>query len=95
MKMTDEDYNKLKEQLEIAVYRIGPYALREHRRLKLGKRPDVRFAWDIFALTRLTIGYGVNSSCPGDLNLYAYLDDGHITTALVKYVRENPSLQIA
>lgn len=90
--MTQKDYNKLKGYLDRAVEKHGPWALRQHRKLKLGKDHDKRFAWDIFYFSGVKLGDGVGM--PGDIDLYAYLDDDHITTALLKYVREREDLNI-
>jgi hypothetical protein len=39
-----------------------------------------RFRWDVLRATRLRIGDGAGA--PGDIDLYAYLDDTHIDSAL-------------
>lgn len=44
------------------------------------KDKDMRYRWDLLWATRIKIGDG--RGVPGDLNLYAYLDDTHIDSAL-------------
>jgi len=41
---------------------------------------DMRYRWDLLWASKLHIGDGVGVQ--GDLNLYAYLDDTHIDSAL-------------
>ena len=92
MKMTNKDYSYLKKRLDQTVDRIGAKKLRDIRRQKLGKIPDNRFAWDLFNASGIRIGDG--RGMPGDIDLYAYLNDDHIQTALLKYVRDNSDLNI-
>ena len=44
------------------------------------KNLDMRYRWDLLYETKLKIGDGVGVQ--GDVNLYAYLDDSHIDSAL-------------
>jgi hypothetical protein len=92
MKMKDKDYRWITKRLDETVERIGARKLRDHRRQKLGRDPDTRFAWDLFNASRIRIGDG--GGMPGDIDLYSYLNDDHIATALKKYVRENNKLNI-
>jgi len=41
---------------------------------------DLRYRWDLLRASRLRLGGGVLAK--GDLNLYAYLNDRHIDSAL-------------
>jgi hypothetical protein len=45
---------------------------------------DKRYRWDLLWASGLKIGDGVG--VPGDLNLYAYLNDDHIDSALRQLV---------
>lgn len=49
-------------------------------RADLVKDLDARYRWDLLHASGLKIGDGVGIQ--GDLNLYSYLDDTHIDTAL-------------
>jgi hypothetical protein len=39
-----------------------------------------RYRWDLLYASRIKIGDGIGSR--GDIDLYAYMDDSHIDTAL-------------
>ena len=43
-----------------------------------------RYRWDVLYASGLKIGDG--RGIPGDINLYAYLDDSHIDTALRTFI---------
>lgn len=76
MKIKPDDY----ETLLAAVRRVladRPTAAGTYQTLNLS---FTRFAWDVFRMTRIKLGDGAGA--PGDLNLYAYMNDDHITTAL-------------
>jgi hypothetical protein len=89
MKIKDEDFVILRDA-------ISPLDTADRRNLYLeGKFPraescknlDMRYRWDLLYASRLKVGDGVGIQ--GDVNLYAYLDDTHIDTALRNLV---PSL---
>lgn len=82
MKITKEDFEKLRAA-------ISPLDTpQERERYLLGKIPradsvkdlDKRYRWDLLYRSGLKIGDGVGVN--GDINLYAYLNDEHIDTAL-------------
>lgn len=56
-------------------YRTGSFP-----RADLCKNLDMRYRWDLLHATGLKLGDGVGVR--GDLDLYAYLDDDHIDSAL-------------
>ena len=57
------------------LYRAGKFSKSE-----LCKDKDMRYRWDLLYASRLKIGDGIGIQ--GDVNLYAYLNDSHIDTAL-------------
>jgi hypothetical protein len=82
LKITAEDLDSLKNAL-------SPLDTPERRERYLsGDFPnaqkcrdlDMRYRWDLLNATGLKIGDG--AGMPGDLNLYAYLNDDHIDSAL-------------
>lgn len=82
MKIKDDDLNVLRGA-------ITPFDTPERRRLYLDgdfhnaahcKDLDMRYRWDLLYASKLKLGDGVGIE--GDLNLYAYLNDSHIDTAL-------------
>lgn len=76
MKIRGNDYDRLMDAVS-AVMAQYPDALATYRKQGLS---DMRYRWDALRATGLTIGDG-NGVC-GDLDLYAYMDDSHIDTAL-------------
>lgn len=46
---------------------------------------DKRYRWDLLYMSRLKIGDGAGMQ--GDINLYAYMDDSHIDTALRSFIK--------
>jgi hypothetical protein len=76
MKITNEDYTILKQHIEGS--RVFPM-LMEYRERGLS---DKRYRWDCLYSSGIKIGDGIGRR--GDLNLYQYLDDTHIDTALRK-----------
>jgi hypothetical protein len=76
MKIKQSDYELLKTHVEGS--RVYPMLL-EYREAGLS---DMRYRWDCLYSSGLTIGDGVGM--PGDIDLYAYMDDTHIDTALRK-----------
>lgn len=81
MKITPEDYQVLKNAIKQVVNDtpnpedVFPENISE-----------TRFAWDLFWMTGLRIGDG--RGCQGDIDLYSYMNDNHIETALKKIVNE-------
>ena len=84
MKITSSDKEKLFSMLDSAVERIGREKIAQHKALKLGKDAEKRFRWDIFNAAGIKLGDGVGIN--GDINLYSYMNDSHIDTALRAYV---------
>lgn len=74
------------QQLQAAVTPLDTPPARE--RYRSGRFPranactdrDMRYRWDLLWASKLRLGDGVGVQ--GDLNLYAYLDDVHIDSAL-------------
>lgn len=58
-----------------ALYRAGQFHNAEHCKDK-----DKRYRWDLLHASGLKLGDGIGIQ--GDINLYAYLDDVHIDSAL-------------
>lgn len=88
-KMTDEDYKILSSHLDKYINQFGKEKLLEYKE-QLRNSPKVkdvemRFRWDILWASKLKIGDGKGMS--GDVNLYAYLNDNQIDTALKYYMK--------
>lgn len=82
MKITPEDLDALKQAvqpLDTAASRAR-YIANEFPRAELVKDKDKRYRWDLLWASKLKIGDG--KGIKGDLDLYAYLNDDHIDTAL-------------
>jgi len=92
MKITARDYEKLKQVLDRTIERLGVSRIKDHRSLRLGKDINRRFAWDLLNASNIVIGDGKGIN--GDINLYAYMNDDHITTAVLKYVKDREDLDI-
>ncbi len=87
MKIRQEDKEKLFKMLDDALLpRIEE--VKKHRLLKLGKDIEKRFRWDCFWASKIRIGDGVGIH--GDINLYSYMNDEHIDTALKAYIENRP-----
>jgi len=91
MKITDTDYDKLSRYLETGVSAAGVEYLRDLRRQKLGKDVERRFAFDL-----LHIAQRVDRNCLRFIcdDLYEYLNDDHIYTALKHFVINYPALTV-
>lgn len=85
MKITQKDYQGLKQAIEKAIQdqdlNINQLWV-DYSNLGFS---EMRFRWDLFHLSRVRIG---DKNCPGDFNLYDYLNDNHIDTALKNIVKE-------
>jgi hypothetical protein len=77
------------EDLEVLRLAVTPFDTEELRakyrngdfpRSELTRDLDKRYRWDLMWMTRLKLGDGVGVK--GDLDLYAYLNDLHIDSAL-------------
>jgi len=84
MKMKKEHYNILKSSIEDVLKNVGPALLQEYENGKFPREDKVkdlnlRFRWDLFYFVRPKI-----ESSGKKLNLYDYLNDSHIDTALRK-----------
>lgn len=82
MKMTDDDYQKLRDALTVylALYKT---AMPDYE--KAGLTPK-RFRWDCLWKSGLRAGDGVGIKTTW--NVYAYLSDAHIDTALRQAMKE-------
>lgn len=82
MKITPTDLQILKDKLlpldtehRREMYRSGHFPRSEHC-----KDVNKRYRWDLLYVSGIKIGDGVGMQ--GDVNLYAYMTDAHIDTAL-------------
>lgn len=86
MKILPNHLNTLKAHLQP----LDTEALRNSYRNKqfpnadLVKDLDRRYRWDLLYFSKLKIGDGVGIK--GDLDLYAYMNDTHIDTALKSFI---------
>lgn len=76
MKMKPEDFAVLKQHIE-AVVAASPGAAALYKAKGL---THLRYRWDLLYASKLKIGDGAGTK--GELNLYAYMNDTHIDTAL-------------
>ena len=88
-KMSDEDYKVLESFLDRVVRKLGKKKLAEYKE-KLAEDPRVRdlekrFRWDLLWASKIKIGDG--RGVKGDVDLYAYMNDAQIDTALKHYVQ--------
>lgn len=91
MKIRHEDKLKLFEAMDKVLLPMLPEVL-AHRAKKLGKDIEKRFRWDLLHASGVKIGDGIGIQ--GDINLYSYMHDEHIDTALKVYVSERPQFNI-
>lgn len=82
LKITPSDLERLREAIQdLDTPQLRQAYLRgEFPRSELCKDVDQRYRWDLLHFSRLKVGDGVGIK--GDLDLYAYLDDSHIDSAL-------------
>lgn len=74
MKIKPSDFEVLKA-------RVAPMDTPERRAFYIAENLGVkRYRWDCMWRSKIRIGDGVGTQ--GDLNLYAYMNDDHIDTAL-------------
>ena len=82
------------EDLEILKNFIAPVDTKERRqayldgnfpRAELCKDVDKRYRWDLLYISRIKIGDGVGAQ--GNVNLYSYMDDSHIDSALRSFIK--------
>ena len=76
MKMTKEHYQHIKTAIEAIPRELAL----EHKSKELGKDKAMRFRWDMFIAAKL-------SAFASD-ELYQYLNDDHIDTALKSVIKE-------
>ncbi len=81
MKMSTKDYSRIKRAIE-TVIKEKPDSIQIYSTSGCTLK---RFYWDLFHATGLKIGDG--AGMPGDIELYSYLDDTHIDTALKSIVK--------
>ena len=87
MKITTEDFNKLKEAIEKVdtpenrqLYISGKFSRSDNV-----KDLNLRYRWDMLHLCKLRIGDGIGTK--GDLDLYSYMNDTHVDTALKAIIK--------
>ena len=91
MKITPEDLTKLRAAI-VPIDTPNMRALYIDRKFSNAaqvKDLDKRYRWDLLWMSKIKIGDGVGVK--GDIDLYAYMDDTHIDTALRALV---PALDI-
>lgn len=76
MKMKKEDF----DVLECAMNKAFVKHEKAYSEYMNAGFSEMRFRWDLFRTTGIKLGDG--RGMRGDLNLYAYLNDDHIDTAL-------------
>ena len=86
MKIKQSDYLILKG----AIMAVDKQKIKDHKEFLITENKftdfNKRLRWDCFHATGLRIGDGVGVD--GDINLYSYLNDNHIDTALNKIMIE-------
>ena len=93
MKMTPEHYEQLANILDLwrggtaESWRQFNYNL-HHKLLPLAKDLDMYYRWAIFNKANDAIRKATDRGILDIMDLYSYLDDDHIDTALRKYVKE-------
>ena len=82
MKIKKQDYDALKVALESVINPelINMYESGDFPRSEKTKDLQMRFCFDALHLSGIKIGDGVGVQ--GDINLYGYMNDDHIYTAL-------------
>lgn len=80
LKITQEHYDKLESAIR-AVMSEHPTARESYRTNGLS---DVRFMWDALRASQIDGVSGITWICD---NLYSYLNDSHITSALRRIIR--------
>ena len=91
MKIKEPDYKQLANYMEAAIMHVGIEGIKDHRAKRLGKDPDVRFAWDIWHVACRVDNTACKWLCD---TLYEYLNDSHITTAMKHFVANYPAISI-
>jgi len=86
MKIKPDDKNRLFNLLDDRLEMVGRDTIMHHKALKLGEDVAKRFRWDLLYASKIVIGDGVGII--GDVNLYQYMNDSHIDTALKLYVAD-------
>lgn len=61
------------------------YLAGDFPRADVCKDIDKRYRWDLLYRSRIKIGDGVGIQ--GDVNLYSYMDDNHIDSALRSFIK--------
>jgi hypothetical protein len=78
LKIKQEDMAILRAAIEAELAKpVNAWAA---QRYKEANRSHMRFRWDVLYASKLKIGDGVGSK--GDVDLYAYMNDDHIDSAL-------------
>lgn len=87
MKITNEDFKELEKIIENWIERYQIKDLRYYYdKYKKDGMTDQRFYWDVLHAAGIKIGDG--KGMDGDINLYSYLNDNHIETALKKIINK-------
>jgi len=87
LKIKPEHLQRLREALAPldTEARRAPYRAGEIPRADAVTDIDKRYRWDLLYASGLKIGDGVG--VPGDLELYGYLNDEHIDSALRSFIK--------
>jgi hypothetical protein len=80
MKITAQDKEKLFSLLDKATGTMNTGAIEKHK----AQVSEMRFRWDLLWASNIKIGDGIGVK--SDIDLYAYMNDNHIDTALKAYV---------
>ena len=91
MKIKTEDYKKLQAFISHGISCSSVEQIKEHRRKKLGKDYNKRFAFDL-----LRVAYLADKNCLQFVTqeLYKYMDDRHLNTALQHIIRNMPCISV-
>jgi hypothetical protein len=87
MKMKREHYDLIKNRINQVLEKHNTTLDKLKDAYRLGGMSMKRFRWDLFLATKIRIGDGIGMK--GDIDLYQYLDDSHIDTALRKITKTN------
>lgn len=91
MRITLEDYDKLAKLLDEKLDEKAMKRFKEYKQDLPFRHPppnnkDTALRWALLRVSGIRIGDGIGVD--GDINLYHYLNDIHIDTALGLYMRE-------
>lgn len=84
LKIKPEDYAVIRDAM-VKIMQENPHAAENYKASGLSEK---RYRWDVLHQTRIKF-WGDGVGVKGDLNLYAYLNDDHIDSALRKIVADH------